>query len=68
MVKHDLDRHALDHFDVVARCVFRRQQAETRAAAGLNAIDVPSKGLPMQRVNPDLDRLAGRIKPIWSSL
>ena len=59
VVTHDLDRHTLDHFDVVPRRVLRRQQAETCAAAGLNAVDMPGKRLPMQRVNPDLGRLTG---------
>ena len=35
LVEHDLDRHALHDLDVIAGRVFRRQQAERRAAAGL---------------------------------
>ena len=40
LVEHDLDRHALHHLDEVAGGVFGRQQAEGRAAAGLDAVDV----------------------------
>src|SRR4029077_484210 len=38
-VEHDLDRHALHHFHIVARGIFRRQQTERRSAAGLNAVN-----------------------------
>jgi len=36
IIERDFDRHPLDDFDVVARSVFRRQQAEARARAGLD--------------------------------
>ena len=37
-VKHNFDRHALDHLDVIAHRIFRRQQAEPRAGSGLQAV------------------------------
>ena len=43
LIERDLDRHALHDFDEVAGRVFRRQQTETRAAPGLDAIDVAAQ-------------------------
>src|SRR5947209_1622109 len=40
VVEHDLDRHALHHLDVVAGGILGRQQAEHRAAAGLEAVEM----------------------------
>ena len=45
-VEHDLDRHALHDLHVIAGGVLRRQQAEGRAAAGLDAVDVAVKLRP----------------------
>ena len=39
VIKHDLDRHPLHHFHIVAGGIFRRQQTERRSAAGLNAVN-----------------------------
>ncbi len=41
LLEHDLHRHALHDFDVVAGRVFRRQQAEARAGGGGDAVHVP---------------------------
>src|SRR6266516_6537126 len=38
VVEHNLDRHALHDLDIVACRILRREQAEPRACAGLNAI------------------------------
>src|SRR5207253_3286917 len=35
IIEHDLDRHALDYFHIIAGRVFRRQQSESRATASL---------------------------------
>ena len=56
LVEDDLDRHALDDLDVVAGGVFRRQQAEAGAGAGLDAVDVaaerPCRGRRRRRCPP----------------
>ncbi|KAF5406531.1 MAG: hypothetical protein Udaeo2_34060 [Candidatus Udaeobacter sp.] len=38
LIEHDLHGHALDYLHVIASGVFRRQHAEGRSAAGLNAV------------------------------
>src|SRR5207253_6142427 len=38
IIEHDLHRHALNYFHIIARRVFRRQQTESRATASLNAV------------------------------
>src|SRR5690349_11428052 len=40
LVEHDLHRHPLHHLDEVAGGVLRRQQAEARAGAALDRIDM----------------------------
>src|ERR1700726_72493 len=39
LIEHDLHRHPLHHFHIVARGIFRRQQTERRSAASLNAVN-----------------------------
>jgi hypothetical protein len=58
IVEHDLDRNALHHLDVVSRGILRRQQAEGRAAAALEAVDMAVEGLVGIGVYADFDRLA----------
>ena len=43
IIKDDLHRHPLNDFHVVARGVFRGQEAESGAAAALKAVDVGRK-------------------------
>ena len=57
-VENDFHRHALDDFHVIAGRVFRRQQAEPRAAAGLNAVHVCAQRFA-KRVNLNEHRLVG---------
>ena len=58
LVEKNFHRHALDDFDVIAGRVFRRQQAECRAAASLNAVHVRAQRFA-ERVNLHERRLAG---------
>ena len=57
LIERDLDRHALHHLHIIAGGVFRRQQAERGAAAGLDAVDVAGEG-PAERVDLDVDGLS----------
>ena len=57
-VKPDANRHALNHLDVVARCVFRRQDAAARAGNGGDALDRAFEVL-LQRIDMDLRPLPG---------
>ena len=41
IIQQNLDWHALNDLDVIARRVFGRQQAESRAGARLNAVHMP---------------------------
>ncbi len=59
LIEHNFYRHALHDFDEIAGRVFRRQQAETRAAAGLNAVDVAVQSARGIRVHFHLCRLPG---------
>src|SRR5580704_3116844 len=59
IVEHDLDRNALHHLDEVARGVLRRQQAEGRPTAALEAVDMAMEGLAGIGIDADLDRLSG---------
>ena len=61
LVEDDLDRHALDHLHVVAGGVFRRQQREGGAAAGLKAVNAAVKNLAGRGIDIDLDWVAIRI-------
>jgi hypothetical protein len=57
-VEHDLNRHALYHLDVIAGGILRRQQVESGAAPGFEAVDVTTKDVVRIGVDADLDRLA----------
>src|SRR5262245_7352116 len=57
VVEDDLDGNALHHLDEVAGGVLRRQQAETPAGAGLDAIHTPSEASGAIGIDRDLDRL-----------
>ena len=59
LVDHDLHRDALHDLDVVAGGVLRRQQAEARPGAGLDAVHVPFEQLVGVGVHPDRGRLPG---------
>ena len=52
-VENNLDRHTLDDLDEVARCILRWQQAERRAAARLDRVDMTLEN--PARVGVDLD-------------
>src|SRR6266699_5923912 len=56
--KNNLHRDALDNLDIVAGRILRREQAESRAGAGLNAVHVPVKSFVRISVHGDLSRLA----------
>src|SRR5207302_10079944 len=57
-VEHDLHRHALDDLHEVAGGILGWQQAEPRARAGLDAVDVALEDEPRIRVDLDDGRLA----------
>jgi hypothetical protein len=44
-VKDDFHWHALHHLNVVPRGILRRQEAERRPRAQLEALDVPFEGM-----------------------
>src|ERR1700741_5369141 len=43
LIEHDLHRHALDYFHVIAGRVFRWQQTERCSTAGLNTVDMTAQ-------------------------
>src|SRR5271166_22584 len=59
VIEHDLYRNTLDDLHIVACCILRRQETESSSAAGLDAINMPTKFLAMQRIHFDFDRLPG---------
>src|SRR5437870_13251840 len=65
VIEHDLDGHALDDLDVVAGCVFSRQQCEGRAAAALNAIDMAPEVATGIGVDADRYGLTGPTVGQW---
>src|SRR5258707_1435052 len=54
LIEHDLHGHALDDFHVIASGVFRRQHAEGRSAAGLNAVHTSAQFETRVRVHGDV--------------
>ena len=69
LVEHDLDRHALHDLDVIAGGVFRRQQAEGGAAAGLDTVDMAFEGAVRDRRRSSMSTgWPGRIRSSWVSL
>src|SRR5262245_25956973 len=59
LVEHDLHGYALHDLDIVPGRVFRRKQAEGRAAAGLDTLNVAFKYAAWIGIDGDLDLLAG---------
>ena len=54
LIENDFDGHSLDDFDVVARCVLRRDQAELRAGTCLDAVYMSFENLIRISVNADM--------------
>ena len=57
-VKNNFHRHALDHFDVIAHRIFRRQQTEPRAGPGLQAVHLAFELLVWISVHAQFNRLS----------
>jgi len=55
-IKHDFDRNALNYLDIIAGCIFRREQTEARATRTGYAID-SSFVLAVVRIHFDRDAL-----------
>src|SRR6516162_3727395 len=58
LVKHDFHRNSLHDLNVIAGRVLWRKQTETRAASSLNAIDMRTKFLSVQRIHGDFNFVA----------
>ena len=58
-IEHDLYRNTLDDLHIIPCCILRREETESSSAAGLDAVDMPTKFLAMQRIHFDFDRLPG---------
>src|SRR5882757_9524760 len=59
VVDDDLDRDTLHHLHEIAGGVFRGQQAERGARAGLHRLHMAVELAARVGIDPDLDRLAG---------
>src|SRR5882724_647705 len=60
LVEDDFDRHALDDFDVVPRCIFGWNQTELCSSTCLEAVDMSFEHLIRVGVYGDVHRLARR--------
>src|SRR5260221_7335189 len=59
LVERDPNRDALHHLGEIAGCIVRRQQRELRAAGGRDPLDMAMQLLARERIDGDIDRLAG---------
>src|SRR5882724_92724 len=60
LIKDDLDGHALDHLDIVPRCILGWDQTELCSSACLDAVNMSFEHLIRVSVNADVHRLARR--------